>query len=60
LLAVTVLTGVPWRSIGFRGQFRYKPVILADENAADSCDPFGFCQGWLHQLELVGGFVFRF
>jgi hypothetical protein len=35
-------------------------VILADEDAGDFCDPFGFCQGWLHQLELAGGVVFRF
>jgi hypothetical protein len=50
----------PWRSIGFRGHVRYKPVILADKEAGDFCDPFGFCQGWLHQLELAGGVVLRF
>lgn len=50
----------PWRAIGLRGHFRYKPVILADKDAGDFCDPFGFCQGWLHQLELAGGVVFRF
>jgi hypothetical protein len=50
----------PWRRVGFRGHVRYKPVILADEDAGDFCDPFGFCQGWLHQLELAGGVVVRF
>ena len=39
---------------------RYKPVILADEDAGDFCDPFGFCQGWLHQVEIAGGVVVRF
>ena len=50
----------PWRRVGFRGHVRYKPVNLADKDAGDFCDPFGFCQGWLHQLELAGGVVFRF
>ena len=49
-----------WRKVGFRGQVRYKPVILSDEDSGDFCDPFGFCQGWLHQLEVVGGVVLRF
>jgi hypothetical protein len=50
----------PWRRLGFRGQIGYKPVILDDEDAGDFCDPFGFCQGWLHQVELSGGVVLRF
>ena len=50
----------PWRRFGFRGHIRYKPVILADEDAGDFCDPFGFCQGWLHQTEVAGGVVLRF
>jgi opacity protein-like surface antigen len=50
----------PWESIGFRGHVRYKPVLLDDEGAGDFCDPFGFCQSWLNQLELVGGVVVRF
>jgi hypothetical protein len=32
----------------------------ADEDAGDFCDPFGFCQGWLHQLEVAGGVAVRF
>jgi len=50
----------PWKSIGIRGQVRYKPVILADTGAGDFCVPFGFCQGWLHQFDLTAGLAFRF
>jgi Outer membrane protein beta-barrel domain len=50
----------PWKSFGFRGHIRYKPVILDDKAAGDFCVPFGFCQGWLHQFELIGGVVARF
>jgi hypothetical protein len=39
---------------------RYKPVILNDEGSDDFCDPFGFCQSWLHPFELGGGLSFRF
>jgi hypothetical protein len=51
---------VPWTSIGFRGHVRWKPVMLNDESAGDFCDPFGFCQSWLSQLELMGGVSVRF
>ena len=50
----------PWKTIGFRGQFRYKPTLLDDEDAGDLCDPFGFCQGTLHQIEFAVGAVVRF
>jgi hypothetical protein len=40
--------------------FRYKPTMLNDEDAADFCDPFGFCQGTLQQIEFAGGAVVRF
>jgi hypothetical protein len=50
----------PWRRIGVRGQARYKPVVLADEDAGDFCDPFGFCQGSLNRFDLAGGVVVRF
>jgi outer membrane protein W len=49
-----------WRSVGFRGQFRYKPTWLNDDPEGDFCDPFGFCQGWLHQAEIVAGVIIRF
>jgi opacity protein-like surface antigen len=50
----------PWKAIGVRGHFRYKPTTLNDEDAADFCDPFGFCQGSLQQIEFAGGAVIRF
>jgi outer membrane protein W len=50
----------PWKAIGVRGHFRYKPTMLNDEDAGDFCDPFGFCQGALQQIELAVGAIFRF
>ena len=49
-----------WQSIGVRAHVRYKPTMLNDEDAADFCDPFGFCQGTLSQFEFAGGVVLRF
>jgi outer membrane protein W len=49
-----------WETIGIRAHFRYKPTMLNDEDAADFCDPFGFCQGTLSQVEFAGGGVVRF
>jgi opacity protein-like surface antigen len=49
-----------WESMGVRAHFRYKPTRLNDEDAADFCDPFGFCQGTLQQIEFAGGAVIRF
>ena len=49
-----------WDSIGVRAHFRYKPTMLNDDDAADFCDPFGFCQGVLSQLERAGGVTVRF
>lgn len=50
----------PWKTIGIRGQVRYKPTLLNDEEAGRYCDPFGFCQGTLQQLEFAAGAVIRF
>ena len=50
----------PWRSVGARAHFRYKPTFLNDTSSADFCDPFGFCQGELNQMEFAGGVVLRF
>jgi len=50
----------PRPSLGLRAHVRYKPTALGDEDAGDFCDPFGFCQGRLDQLELLGGVIFRF
>jgi hypothetical protein len=54
--------GVKWlpaKRIGARLQARYTPTYLND-GSSDFCDPFGFCQDWLHQFELTGGVVVRF
>ncbi len=61
-LSFGVVTGVKWMpaaKAGVRLQARYTPIHLND-SSSDFCDPFGFCQGWLHQLELTGGVVVRF
>jgi len=50
----------PWNGIGLRAQLRYRPTWLNDKDAADFCDPFGFCQSMLRQLEVSGGVTFRF
>ena len=49
-----------WSALGLRAHFRYKPTMMSDEDAADFCDPFGFCQGTLQQVEFMGGAVIRF
>ena len=49
-----------WDAIGIRAHVRYKPTMLNDEDEADFCDPFGFCQGTLQQIEFAGGAVIRF
>ena len=50
----------PWNGLGFRAHFRYKPTMLDDEDAGNFCDPFGFCQDTLQQIEIVAGGVVRF
>jgi opacity protein-like surface antigen len=60
--AWTVGGGVKWMPndvVGTRIHFRYKATRLNDSDAA-VCDPFGFCQDALPQLEIAGGLVFRF
>ena len=49
----------PWKGVGVRGQFRYRPSWLSD-SGGEFCDPFGFCQSMLRQLEFSGGVTFRF
>jgi len=49
----------PWRSVGARAQVRYKPTFLNDSDE-DFCDPFGFCQSVLQQIEFAGGVTLRF
>jgi opacity protein-like surface antigen len=50
----------PWKTLGLRAQIGYKPTLLKDDGAGDYCDPFGFCQGTLHQFELGAGVIVRF
>jgi opacity protein-like surface antigen len=60
--AWTVGAGVKWfpsKRVGGRVQARYVPTLLNDSSSS-VCDPFGFCQGTLHQFELVGGVAVRF
>jgi outer membrane protein W len=49
-----------WDAIGVRAHVRYKPTMLNDKDSADFCDPFGFCMGALHQIEVVAAGVVRF
>jgi outer membrane protein W len=49
----------PWRAVGVRGQFGYRPTWLSDADG-EFCDPFGFCQSMLRQLEFSGGVTVRF
>jgi len=53
------LKWLPSKRLGARLQARYTPTYLHDKGS-DFCDPFGFCQDWLHQFELSGGVVLRF
>ncbi len=48
------------RTVEVRLQATYKPARLNDEGSAPFCDPLGFCQGHLHQGEILGGLLFRF
>ena len=53
------LKWLPSKRFGARLQARYTPTWL-DDASSELCDPFGFCQDWLHQLELTAGVVIRF
>ena len=50
----------PWPGVGLRAQLRYRPTWLNDDDVGLFCDPFGFCQSMLRQLEVAGGITFRF
>ena len=49
-----------WRGIGMRAHARFNPTALHDTSAGDVCDPFGFCQSWLSQIEFAVGAAVRF
>ena len=60
--AWTIGAGVKWMPnpvVGTRIHFRYKGTQL-DDGDATVCDPFGFCQDALSQMEVAAGLVFRF
>jgi outer membrane protein W len=48
------------RAVGARAHVRYKPTFLNDSSSGAFCDPFGFCQGVLQQIELTVAAVLRF
>jgi hypothetical protein len=50
----------PRPSVGARAHVRYKPTFLKDTASGDFCDPFGFCQGVLQQVEFAAAVVVRF
>ena len=61
-LSLGLGAGLKWQPagrFGARVQARYLPTHLADAES-EFCDPFGFCEGWLHQFEMSGGVVIRF
>lgn len=47
------------RMVGAGVRVRYKPTFLNDASST-FCDPFGFCQGVLHQIEVSAAAVLRF
>jgi outer membrane protein W len=50
----------PSRLVGARAQVRYNPTFLNDSSSGSFCDPFGFCQGVLQQIEFAAAAVLRF
>ena len=61
-LSFSAGAGVRWfpaRRFGARVEARYAPTVLSDSSES-FCDPFGFCQGTLQQIEFMGGAVIRF
>lgn len=62
-LAPVLAVGLKWYpssgNVGARLMARYNPSHLND-SGSDFCDPFGFCQSWLQQFQLLGGITFRF
>jgi outer membrane protein W len=50
----------PTRLVGARAHVRYKPTFLNDSSSGTFCDPFGFCQGVLQQIEFTAAAVLRF
>lgn len=62
-LSLALGTGIKyfrWPGIGLVGRVRYTPTMMNDTESADFCDPFGYCQSTLQQIDFLGGVVFRF
>ena len=60
--AWNVGAGAKWFPVsrfGARVHLRYKPTMLLDSSSS-VCDPFGFCESMLHQMELAAGAIIRF
>jgi hypothetical protein len=49
-----------WKTVGLRGQFKYKPTWLNGDPDGSFCPPFGFCQSRLQQVEITAGAIIRF
>lgn len=49
-----------WKTVGLRGQFKYKPTWLNGDPDDTFCAPFGFCQRRLQQVEIAAGATIRF
>jgi hypothetical protein len=47
------------RHVGLKAHWRFTPTVLNDESA-QTCDPFGFCQQTLSRFEVAAGPIFRF
>ena len=61
-LAWSAGAGLRWfpsKQAGLRLHLRYNPTRLNDASS-DVCDPFGFCQDALKQVEIMGGLILRF
>lgn len=61
-VAFTVGGGLKWRltqSLAARVSARYRGAALND-SASTICNPFGFCQSSMNQVEVMGGVVVRF
>lgn len=55
--------GAKWQltpEAGVRAHVRYKPTSIKDASSGSFCDPFGFCQGTLQQVEFAAGGFVRF
>jgi hypothetical protein len=60
--AFTAGGGIKWRlspSLAARASARYRGATFND-SASTVCNPFGFCQSAMSQVEVTGGIIVRF